>query len=58
MSAIPLEDVIERESAGGVGGAEHRSKLPPKALGYFLFVGAVAIAVTAPFLAQLDRDDR
>ena len=51
MSAIPLEDTIERESAG----AESRNKLPPKALVYFLFVGAVAIAVTAPFLAQLDQ---
>ena len=51
MSAIPLEDAIERESAGG----EPRSKLPPKALAYFIFVAAVAIAVTAPFLAQLDQ---
>ena len=51
MSAIPLEDAIERESTG----VESRTKLPPKALVYFLFVGAVAIAVTAPFLAQLDQ---
>ncbi len=51
MNAIPLEDAITR------GGApiEARSKLPPKALLYFLVVAAGAIAVTAPFLSQLDR---
>ena len=51
MSAIPLEDAISR------GGApiEARSKLPPKALLYFLVVAAGAIAVTAPFLSQIDR---
>ncbi len=51
MSAIPLENAIERE--GSVD--DSRSKLPPKALAYFLFVGAIGIAVTAPFLAQLDQ---
>ena len=51
MNAIPLEDAITR------GGApiEARSKLPPKALLYFLVVAAGAIAVTAPFLSQIDR---
>ena len=51
MSAIPLDDAIERESTGD----ERRSKLPPKALAYFLVVAAIAVAVTAPFLAQLDQ---
>lgn len=51
MSAIPLEDAIERERLPH----EPRTQLPPKALAYFLFVAAVAIAVTAPFLVQLDR---
>jgi len=51
MSAIHLEDAIERQGAGG----DPRTKLPPKALAYFLLVAAVAVAVTAPFLAQLDQ---
>ena len=51
MSAIPLEDAIERESSA----TDPRSQLPPKALAYFFLVTAVAIAVTAPFLAQLDQ---
>ncbi|MBA3476274.1 MAG: GGDEF domain-containing protein, partial [Actinobacteria bacterium] len=51
MSAIPFHDAIERESSG----TEPRSKLPPKALAYFIVVAVVAIAVTAPFLAQLDQ---
>ncbi|HSO01071.1 MAG TPA: diguanylate cyclase, partial [Gaiellaceae bacterium] len=51
MSAIPLEDAIEREQLPH----EPRTQLPPKALAYFLFVAAVAIAVTAPFLMRLDR---
>jgi diguanylate cyclase (GGDEF)-like protein/putative nucleotidyltransferase with HDIG domain len=50
MSAIPLEDAIERESSSSI-----ERKLPPKALAYFLLVAAAAVAVTAPFLAQLDR---
>jgi diguanylate cyclase (GGDEF)-like protein/putative nucleotidyltransferase with HDIG domain len=51
MSAIPLEDAIERESSSSI-----ERKLPPKALAYFLLVAAAAVAVTAPFLAQLDRN--
>ncbi len=51
MSAIPLEGSIERQSTG----SDPRSKLPPKALAYFVVVAAVAIAATAPFLAQLDQ---
>ncbi|MDQ3066611.1 MAG: diguanylate cyclase [Actinomycetota bacterium] len=51
MSAIPLEDAIERESSG----TDPRSNLPPKALAYFFLVAAGAVAVTAPFLAQLDQ---
>ncbi|HWL34490.1 MAG TPA: diguanylate cyclase [Gaiellaceae bacterium] len=51
MSAIPLEDAIERESS-----VERSNKLPPKALAYFLVVAAAAVAVTAPFLAELDRN--
>ena len=47
MSAVPLEDAVERAS---------NAKLPPKALAYFLFVGAAAIGVTVPFLADLDRN--
>ena len=50
MSAIPLEDAIERASS-----VERSNKLPPKALAYFLVVAAAALAVTAPFLAELDR---
>ena len=52
MSAIPLEDAITR------GGApiEERSKLPPKALLYFFVVVGGAIAVTTPFLSQIDRN--
>ena len=50
MSAIPLEDAVERASS-----PERSSKLPPKALAYFLVVAAGAVAVTAPFLAELDR---
>ena len=50
MSAIPLEDAVERASS-----PERSSKLPPKALAYFLFVGAAAVAVTVPFLADFDR---
>src|SRR5215213_3298647 len=50
MSAIHLEDAIERDNS-----SEPRNQLPPKALAYFFFVAALAIAVTAPFLAQLDQ---
>ena len=50
MSAIPLEDAIERASS-----PERANKLPPKAFAYFLLVGAAALAVTVPFLAELDR---
>ena len=49
MSAIPLEDAIERGSA-----VERSAKLPPKALAYFLLVACAAVAVTAPFLADID----
>ena len=49
MSAIPLEDAIERASS-----PERSSKLPPKALAYFLIVAAGAVAVTAPFLADFE----
>ena len=49
MSAIPLEEAIER------AGPERSTKLPPKALAYFLVVAAAAVGVTAPFLADLDR---
>ena len=48
MSAIPLQDAIERASS-----VERSNKLPPKALAYFLVVSAAAVAVTAPFLAEL-----
>jgi diguanylate cyclase (GGDEF)-like protein/putative nucleotidyltransferase with HDIG domain len=51
MSAIPLDDAIERERPHG----SERSQLPPKALAYFLVVAAVALCVTAPFMAQLDQ---
>ena len=51
MSAIPLESAVER----GRVPHEGRSKLPPKAMAYFAFVAATAVAVTAPFLADLDR---
>jgi diguanylate cyclase (GGDEF)-like protein/putative nucleotidyltransferase with HDIG domain len=51
VSAIPLEGAVER----GRTPHEGRSKLPPKAMGYFAFVAAAAVAVTAPFLAELDR---
>ena len=50
MSAIPLEDAIERASS-----VERSSKLPPKALAYFMLVAAAAVGVTAPFLVNLDR---
>jgi len=50
VSAIPLEDAIERASS-----PERTTKLPPKALAYFLLVGAGAVAVTAPFLASFER---
>ena len=49
MSAIPLEDAVERASS-----PERSNKLPPKALAYFLIVGAGALAVTAPFLADFE----
>ncbi len=48
MSAIPLEDPIERASS-----VERSTKLPPKALAYFLLVAAATVAVTGPFLADL-----
>ena len=51
MSAIPLEDAISRGGAP----SEARSKLPPKALLYFFVVVAGAVAVTTPFLSQIDR---
>ena len=51
MNAIPLEDAISRGGAP----SEARSKLPLKALLYFLAVVGVAIAATAPFLSQIDR---
>ena len=51
MSAVPLEDAVERVSS-----VERSAKLPPKALAYFLFVGAAALAVTVPFLTALDRN--
>ena len=51
MSAIHLEDAIERDSSSH----EPRNQLPPKALAYFFVVAGVAVAVTAPFLAQLDQ---
>jgi diguanylate cyclase (GGDEF)-like protein/putative nucleotidyltransferase with HDIG domain len=49
VSAIPLEDAIERSST-----AERSTKLPPKALAYFLAVAAATVGVTAPFLSDLD----
>jgi diguanylate cyclase (GGDEF)-like protein/putative nucleotidyltransferase with HDIG domain len=51
LSAIPLDGVIEREGSP----SDSRSQLPPKALAYFAVVAAAAIAVTAPFLAHLDK---
>ncbi len=51
MSAIPLGDAIDHASS-----AERSSKLPPKALAYLVVVAAAAVAVTAPFLAGLDRN--
>jgi diguanylate cyclase (GGDEF)-like protein/putative nucleotidyltransferase with HDIG domain len=51
MRAVPLEDAI---SNGGAP-AEARTKLPPQALLYFFCVVAGAVAVAAPFLAQIDR---
>ena len=49
MSAIPLEGADERATS-----VERSTKLPPKALAYFLVVAAAAVAVTAPFLADFD----
>ncbi|MGZ8781891.1 MAG: bifunctional diguanylate cyclase/phosphohydrolase [Gaiellaceae bacterium] len=51
MSAIPLDDAIDRSSSAN----DTRSNLPHKALAYFLLVAAAAVAVTAPHLANLDR---
>ena len=50
MSAIPIEDAIERSAS-----VERSRKLPPKAAAYFGLVALAAAAVTAPFLAGLDR---
>ena len=49
MSAIPLEDAIERASS-----PERSNKLPPKALAYFPVITTGAMAVTAPFLAEFE----
>ena len=46
MSAIPSERARS---------AERSTKLPPRALAYFLTVAAAAVAVTAPFFAHLHR---
>ncbi len=51
MSAIPLEEAIERSST-----VERSAKLPPKALAYFLLVACAAVAVTTPFVADIDRN--
>jgi diguanylate cyclase (GGDEF)-like protein/putative nucleotidyltransferase with HDIG domain len=52
VSAIPLEGAVERGRAPHEG----RSKLPPKAMAYFVFVASAAVAVTAPFLTHLQQD--
>jgi diguanylate cyclase (GGDEF)-like protein/putative nucleotidyltransferase with HDIG domain len=49
MSAIPLGGASARERSPS------EKKLPPPALAYFILMTAAALAVTAPFLADLDR---
>ena len=49
VSAIPLEDAIERAAAPSAAASSRPRRLP-----YFLLVAAGAVAVTAPFLAEFD----